>query len=58
MSIIQNTTYDGKVVTSISIITFFPEGGKKDFRVSIDFKDGTGFTLKSESPINWEERKK
>ena len=58
MSTMQKTTYNGKVVTNISIMNFSLGGGKTEFQVSIDFNDGTGFTLKSESLIKWEEREK
>jgi hypothetical protein len=59
MSIIQNSTYNGKVVTNILLKQSPPiEGFKTQFQVSIDFNDGTTLILQSESHISWEDLKK
>jgi len=57
MSIIQWPTYNGKVVSNISLIQPSP-GGKEEYEVWIDFNDGTGCKLKSGSMITIEEKKK
>ena len=56
MSIMQVPTYNGKVISHMSLTQPFP-GGKKEYAVSIQFKDGTGLTLKSENNITIEETK-
>ena len=56
MSIMQWPTYNGKVVSNISLTQPSP-GGKKEYEVRIQFNDGRGFTLKSESIITIEEKK-
>jgi len=55
MSIAVWNKYDGKVVSTISL-TETPPGGKTEYSVRIDFKDGSGFELKSQSSITIEER--
>jgi hypothetical protein len=57
MSIMQVSTYDGKVISNISLTAPSP-GGKKEYEVRIEFKDGTGCNLKSEDIITIEETKK
>ena len=56
MSIIQVPTYNGKVVSHMSLTQPSP-GGKKEYEVRIQFNDGKGLTLKSESNITLEETK-
>jgi hypothetical protein len=56
MSIMQWPTYNGKVVSNISLTQPSP-GGKEEYEVRIQFNDGRGFTLKSESIITIEEKK-
>ena len=56
MSILQVPTYNGKVVSNVSLIQPSP-GGKKEYEVRIQFNDGKGLTLKSESIITIEETK-
>jgi hypothetical protein len=54
MSIMQWPNCNGKVVSNISLTQPFP-GGKKEYEVRIQFNDGTGLNLKSESIITIEE---
>jgi len=54
MSIRQLSTYDGKVISNISLTEPFP-GGKKEYEVRIEFKDGTGCNLKSGDIITIED---
>jgi hypothetical protein len=56
MSIAHWDTHNGKVVSNVCLINPSP-GGKKEYAVSIQFKDGTGLTLKSENNITIEETK-
>jgi len=56
MSILQVPTYNGKVVSNVCLINPSP-GGKKEYQVTIQFNDGKGLTLKSESNITIEETK-
>jgi hypothetical protein len=56
MSILQVPTYNGKVISHMSLTQPFP-GGKKEYEVRIQFNDGKGLTLKSESTITLEDTK-
>ena len=56
MSIAHWDTHNGKVVSNVCLINPSP-GGKKEYAVSIQFKDGTELTLKSENNITIEETK-
>jgi hypothetical protein len=53
MSILNVPTYNGKVISNVSLM-HPPPGGKKEYRASIHFNDGTWLTLKSESIITIE----
>ena len=58
MSIIQVPTYNGKVISHMSLTQPFLGGpGKKEYEVRIQFNDGKGLTLKSESTITLEDTK-
>ena len=56
MSIAHWDTHNGKVVSNMSLTQTSP-GGKKEYEVRIQFNDGKGLTLKSESTITLEDTK-
>ncbi len=56
MSISYLATCNGKVVSNISLTELSPTpGGKKEYEVRIQFNDGIGLNLKSESIITIEQ---